>query len=217
MTVYRSLLPLALFVALSVEAAAQGGFPAPLPNQSGDASPSPAPSPRKSSPDAFQKGAPPVGGGLDAGGFPPGQGRVTEPVEQKECRAKFAPLRQDAEQRAKLIRAASERKASANEGCILIKAYVAAEAKVVNYVTTNQTACNIPAEIQKQLRVNQSRSEQMMKTICQAAKDQLPFQFDQPPLERWRQLDPPPTDQQRFRVLQIMATFEPSAMAEAMP
>ncbi len=34
---------------------------------------------------------------------------------------------------------------------------------------TKQTACGIPAEIPKQLKANQSRSQQMMKVVCQAA------------------------------------------------
>jgi hypothetical protein len=85
---------------------------------------------------------------------------------------KFAPLRQDAEKRAQAIKAASERKAppqAPQEACGLIKNYVQAEAKLVNYVTTKQTACGIPAEIPKQLKANQARSQQMMKAVCQAA------------------------------------------------
>lgn len=83
--------------------------------------------------------------------------------------AKFAPLRQDAEKRAALIKAASERKASPQEACKLIKSYVQAEAKLVSYVTTKQTACGIPADIPKQLKANQARSQQMMKSVCHAA------------------------------------------------
>jgi len=82
---------------------------------------------------------------------------------------KFAPLRADAEKRAQIVKAASERKASAQEACGLIKGYVAAEAKLVNYVTTKQTACGIPAEVPKQLKANHARSQQMMKGVCQAA------------------------------------------------
>ena len=68
-----------------------------------------------------------------------------------------------------MIKAASERKAAPPEACGLIKAYVAAEAKVVNYVTTKQTACQIPAEIPKQLKAAQAKSHQMMKVVCEAA------------------------------------------------
>jgi hypothetical protein len=202
-------LTLSAMAALCVEAAAQGAFPAPLPNQSGSAaspfppvnqsgssnaapaaaspfppvnnsapqqrpaSASPFPSPSATNAAAsqgvFSQGAAPLGGGLAGGaprGGPPGGGGS---AEQQECMEKFVPLRQDAEKKAQAIKAASDRKAPPQEACTLIKGYVAAEAKLVNYVTTKQTACGIPAEIPKQLKANQARSQQMMKAVCQAA------------------------------------------------
>jgi hypothetical protein len=207
-SVRRLLMPLTLtaMAALCVEAAAQGAFPAPLPNQSSSSSSpfppvnqsgSAAPAASSSSPfppvnsgaaqqqrpasaspfpsagsaaasqGVFSQGAAPLGGGL-AGGGPPGGGGGGA-AEQQDCMEKFAPLRQDAEKRAQAIKAASERKAAPQEACGLIKGYVAAEAKLVNYVTTKQTACGIPAEIPKQLKANQVRSQQMMKAVCEAA------------------------------------------------
>jgi hypothetical protein len=138
------------------------------------ASPFPSPSSTNAaaSQGVFSQGARPLGGGLAAGGYAPQQQGPAGSAEQEECMTKFAPLREDAERRAKLISAASERKASAQEACNLIKNYATAEAKVVNYVTTKQTACNIPAEVPKQLKANQSRTQQMMKQVCQAATAQ---------------------------------------------
>jgi hypothetical protein len=149
--------------------------PFPAVNNAGAASAAPKPSvfPSAGSAAASQgsfpaQGATPLGGGLAAGGFgagsPQGGG-----AEQQDCMEKFAPLRQEAERRAAMIKAASERKAAPPEACGLIKAYVAAEAKVVNYVTTKQTACQIPAEIPKQLKASQAKSHQMMKVVCEAA------------------------------------------------
>lgn len=132
--------------------------------------PNPSASGAAASQGVFSQGAAPLGGGLAAGGLnaaPPQQGGGT--AEQEECMAKFAPLRQDAEKRAKMIQAASERKAAPKEACGLIKGYVQAEARLVNYVTTKQTACGIPPEIPKQLKANQAKSQQMMKVVCQAA------------------------------------------------
>lgn len=201
----RFLIPLTLsamtlsgMAAFCVGAAAQGAFPAPLPNQSGgaaanspaaaspfppvnNAGPASAPAPKPSvfpsagsaaaSQGSFPaQGATPLGGGLAAGSFgggPPQGGGAA--AEQQECMEKFAPLRQEAEKRAALIKAASERKAPPQEACGLITAYVAAESKVVNYVTTKQTACQIPAEIPKQLKASQANSQKMMKVVCQAA------------------------------------------------
>lgn len=90
-------------------------------------------------------------------------------ADQEECMAKFQPLREEAERRAKAIQAAGARKAGPQEACGLIKAYVAAEGRLVNYVTTKQTACGIPAEVPKQLKANASRAQQMMKQVCEAA------------------------------------------------
>lgn len=218
MIVRRFLMPLTLaaMAALCAEVAAQGAFPAPLPNQAGGnaspfppvnqsggtaasapaaaspfppvgntapansatpvqrpASPFPSASSAAASQGAFSQGAAPLGGGLAAGGFggapPPGGGGGGGTAEQQECMEKFAPLRQDAERRAGLIKAASDRKAPPQEACGLIRGYVQAEARLVNYVTAKQTACGIPAEIPKQLKANQGRSQQMMKAVCQAA------------------------------------------------
>jgi hypothetical protein len=145
---------------------------APRPAAAASPFPSPSSTNAAASQGVFSQGARPLGGGLAAGGYAPQPQGPAGSAEQDECMAKFGPLRQDAERRAKLISAASERKASAQEACNLIKGYVAAEAKVVNYVTSKQTACNIPPEIPKQLKANQSRSQQMMKQVCQAATAQ---------------------------------------------
>ena len=210
MSVCRILMPLTLtaMAAFCVEAAAQGAFPAPLPNQtqSGNtsspfpdvnqsgssnaapasspfptvngasttptqrpASASPFPAPGSSNASAsqsvFSQGAAPLGGGL--GGRPPGGGG--DSAEQQACMEKFVPIRAEAEKRANAIKAASERKAPPQEACSLIKSYVQAEAKLISYVTTKQTACGIPPEIPKQLKASAVRSNQMMKTVCQAA------------------------------------------------
>jgi hypothetical protein len=146
--------------------------PAQRPAASASPFPNPSSGDAAASQGVFSQGARPLGGGLAGGGFggaPPQGGGGGGSAEQQECMEKFAPLRQDAEKRAKMIQAASERKAPPQEACGLIKAYVQAEAKLVNYVTTKQTACGIPAEIPKQLKANQGRSQQMMKAVCQAA------------------------------------------------
>jgi hypothetical protein len=215
-SVRRFLMPLTLtaMAALCVEAAAQGAFPAPLPNQSSQssssssspfppvnqsgsnnaapaasspfppvngsaasqqrpasASPFPSNSGAAASQGVFSQGAAPLGGGLAAGAYNGGAqgGGSASAAEQQECMEKFVPLRQDAEKRAQAIKAASDRKAAPKEACGLITSYVQAEAKLVNYVTTKQTACGIPAEIPKQLKANQAKSQQMMKAVCQAA------------------------------------------------
>lgn len=150
--------------------------PFPPVNAAGAPAPKPSVFPSAGSAAASQgsfpaQGATPLGGGLAAGSFggAPPQGGGGGGAEQQACMEKFVPLREEAEKRAGLIKAASERKAAPPEACGLIKAYVAAEMKVVNYVTTKQTACQIPAEIPKQLKAAQVKSHQMMKVVCEAA------------------------------------------------
>jgi hypothetical protein len=95
-------------------------------------------------------------------------------AEPEECWAKVAQLRQDAEKRAQAIKAASDRKAPPHEACGLLKTYVEAQANLVSYVTTRQTACGISAAIPEQLRANQKRSNDLVKAVCAAANHRLP-------------------------------------------
>jgi len=163
------------------KAAAPAPVASPFPSVNGGGAPA-APRPAAASPfpsagtaaasqGVFQQGAAPLGGGLGAGAYRPQQGPGGA-AEQEECMAKFAPIRADAERRAKLISSASSKKATAQEACGLIKSYAAAEAKVVSYVTTKQTACNIPPEVPNQLKANQARTQEMMKQVCGAAAAQ---------------------------------------------
>jgi hypothetical protein len=122
-------------------------------------------------------------------------------AEQGECWAKFAQLRQDAAQRAQAIKAASERKATPQDACGLLKTYVQAEAQLVSYVTTMPTACGVPAAIQEQLKANQKRSNDMMKAVCAAANHRLPGdEFRLPPGQL-------PPDQRPFRVSRAAPKF----------
>ena len=54
------------------------------------------------------------------------------------------PLRTEAEKRGKAIQAAAERKAPRPQVCQLFKSFAASEAKVVKFVTENQSQCQIP-------------------------------------------------------------------------
>jgi hypothetical protein len=178
-TVRRFLMPLTLsaMTALCVEVAAQGAFPSP--SSTSDAA----------SQDVFSQGAPPLGGGLAAGAYSGGQqgGGSASAAERQDCMEKFAPLRRDAEKRAQAIKAASDRKAPPKEACGLITSYVQAEAELVNYVTTKQTACGIPAEILKQLKANQASSRQLMKAVCANAIDpRYLLPPEQRPFKVWR-------------------------------
>jgi hypothetical protein len=151
---------------------AQGAFPAPLPNQSAapaNASPFPpvngaAPSAAVGAPSPFpSQGAAPVSGAAFGGAPqpPPAAGGGAD-----ACMKGFLPLREDAEKRGKLIKAASDRKASPDEACKLIGNFGQAELKMIKYVETNSAKCGIPAQIADQLRNGHKNTEKMQKQVC---------------------------------------------------
>lgn len=168
-------------VALHAGAAgAQGAFPAPLPNQ--------AAQPANSSPFPPVNGAPaaaaspfPSGGAPAASPFPsqgaaPMQGAGFGPPQaptsgpSDACMKGFVPLREEAEKRGKLIKAASDRKAPPDEACKLIANFGAAEAKMIKYVEANAQKCGIPPQIGDQLKAGHKNTEQLREKVCGVAQ-----------------------------------------------
>src|SRR3954468_911379 len=168
--VRRLIVPLtvAAFAACAVQASAQGAFPAPLPGQAAspfppvnggapaNASPSPpvngaAPAASFGQPTAFpSNGAAPIAGGAPTapmGAPPPGAAGPND-----ACMKNFVPLREDAEKRGKLIKAASERHAQPDEACKLLENYSKAELKMMKYIALNQAKCGIPPQISDQMK-----------------------------------------------------------------
>ena len=82
----------------------------------------------------------------------------------------FLPLREDAEKRGKLIKAASERHAEPREACKLIGSFGKAETKMINYVEANAAKCGIPPQIADQLKNGHKNTEKMQKQVCAAAE-----------------------------------------------
>ena len=70
------------------------------------------------------------------------------------CMKGFVPLREEAEKRGKLIKAASDRKAPPEEACKLITNFVQAEMKMMN-MSRPIRQCGIPAQIPNQLKNGQ--------------------------------------------------------------
>jgi hypothetical protein len=159
------------------QAFAQGSFPAPLPNQSAapaNASPFPpvngaAPSPSLGGPSAFpSQGAAPVSGAAFGGPGP--QPGPAAGGDADACMKGFVPLRAEAEKRGKLIKAASDRKASPDEACKLIGNFGQAEIKMIKYVETNAAKCGIPPQIAEQLKNGHKNTEKMQKQVCGIAE-----------------------------------------------
>ncbi len=151
------------------QAVAQGAFPAPLPNQPpANASPfPPVNGAAPASPSAFERGAAPVSGSAfgGAGPQPPSGGPPSD-----ACMKGFMPLREEAEKRGKMIKAASERKAPPDEACKLIASFGAAEVKMIKYIDANAAKCGIPPQIGEQLKTGHKNTEKMQTQVCNVAQ-----------------------------------------------
>jgi hypothetical protein len=84
----------------------------------------------------------------------------------------FVPLRQEAEARGKLIRAASARRAPAAEACELIGNFGRSEIRMIRYVDANSTRCGIPPQVADQLRAGHQNTEAMQKKVCTVAQQE---------------------------------------------
>ena len=84
----------------------------------------------------------------------------------------FMPLREEAEKRGKLIKAAGDRKASPEEACKLIGNFGQAEIKMIKFVETNSARCGIPPSVAEQLKTGHRNTETMLKNVCGAAQAQ---------------------------------------------
>ena len=82
----------------------------------------------------------------------------------------FVPLREEAEKRGKLIKAASDRKAPPDEACKLIRNFGQAELKMIKYVETNSAKCGIPPQIADQLKTGHKNTEKMQTQVCNVAQ-----------------------------------------------
>lgn len=152
---------------------AQSAFPAPLPNQAATSSPFPpvngsAPTasvgtaPQSSFP---VNGAAPVGGAGAFSAAPPTQGGAGE-----DCMKAFIPLREEAEKRGKLIKAASDRHAAPDEACKLIRNFSQAETKMIKYIESHAAKCGIPPQIGEQMKTGHKNTEAMQTKVCNVAQ-----------------------------------------------
>jgi hypothetical protein len=121
-------------------------------------------------------GSAPAGSSFPVNGAAPlagaGFGPAPEPQnvgQMQECMKQFLPLRQDAEKKGKMIKAASDRHASADVACKLIKNYGAAESKMMAYIEKNSAKCGIPSQIGDQLKKGHKNTETMQEKVCGAA------------------------------------------------
>ncbi|MFO1111516.1 MAG: hypothetical protein U1E61_20275 [Bradyrhizobium sp.] len=163
------------------QAGAQGAFPAPLPNQAAQPANS-SPFPPVNGAPAQASPFPPAGGGapvaspfpsqgaapMQGAGFGPPQGPTAGASDA--CMKGFVPLREEAEKRGKMIKAASDRKASPDEACKLIGNFGQAEVKMIKYIEANAQKCGIPQQIGDQLRAGHKNTEALREKVCGVAQ-----------------------------------------------
>lgn len=172
MIIRRLMVPLAVAVATvhAGQAFAQGAFPAPLPGQ-GLVRNDPAFPPVNGAAPATSA---PVGAFPVTGAAPlAGSGFERPPASPpEECMKGFVSLREEAERRGKLIKAASDRRAPPDEACKLIGNFSQAEIKMIKYVESHAAKCGIPPQVADQLKAGHKNTETMHKKVCQVAQQQ---------------------------------------------
>jgi hypothetical protein len=89
-------------------------------------------------------------------------------MQEPPCFKEFLALREAAQKKASLIKAAQDRKPppTREEMCKAVKTFSAAEAKVVKFVTDNQASCGIPGEAITQMKAGQAQTVKFQTAVC---------------------------------------------------
>jgi hypothetical protein len=184
LTIRRLIVPLTLAI-VTVHAGpsnAQGAFPAPLPGQAVQKN-DPAFPPVNGAAPGVSLGAPPAAASpfpstgaapITGSQFerPPAAAAPQAGGAQDACMKGFVPLREEAEKRGKLIKAASDHHAPPAEACKLIQNFSQSEVKMIKYVEANSAKCGIPPQIAEQLKGGHKGTEAMQKKVCDVAQAQ---------------------------------------------
>jgi hypothetical protein len=151
-----ALLAVAVVAIYAGPVVAQDVLPAPVRDQ-------PAASPKL--PPFPQGGAAPlIAGGL---GTPP-----LTTGRSEECANDYKLLREEAEKRGKLIKAASERKAPPDEACKLIVSFGEAQIRMIKHVESNAAKCGIQQQIADQLLAAYKNTDALLQKVCSVAQKQ---------------------------------------------
>jgi hypothetical protein len=172
----RLIMPLAVSVVTlhPGQGFAQGAFPAPLPGRAGAANDPAFPPVNGAAPAPSFGAAPPSSPFPATGAAPFASSPFAAPPTQagpsEDCMKAFLPLREEAEKRGKLIKAASDRHAGPDEACKLIGNFSQAEIKMLKYVESHSAKCGIPPQIADQLKKGHKNTETMQQKVCGVAQ-----------------------------------------------
>ena len=109
----------------------------------------------------------PLAAGSAFAQFPPAPGQQPQ---QPPCMADFTKLRNDTENKARMIQEAAKRKVQPKEACHLFTVFHAAKAKMYKYATDNATWCGIPPQVIEQIKDGLGKIAQIRTKVCKVAE-----------------------------------------------
>ncbi|MBS0534943.1 MAG: hypothetical protein JSR72_12875 [Proteobacteria bacterium] len=103
------------------------------------------------------------------GGFGPSLGAPQQQAQEPPCFKDFMALRQEADKKGRALQEASKKKVPPPVACRLFNEYSASEGKLVKYVSTNATKCEIPKEVVENLTKNHAKTNEIRTKVCEVA------------------------------------------------
>ena len=101
--------------------------------------------------------------------FQPAPQQQQPQQEPPPCIKEFLRLRDDAQKKASVIQAASQRKAPPQEACGLFNSFSAAETKMIKYAEENSVWCGIPPQAVETMKKQHAQTAQIRTRVCHAA------------------------------------------------
>jgi len=86
-----------------------------------------------------------------------------------DCQSDFMTVRQEMEEKGKVLQAAGKAKATPADLCTKFRAFAAAEGKLAKFLADNKEWCQIPDEAIKAASANNKKTGELRDKICAAA------------------------------------------------
>jgi hypothetical protein len=92
-----------------------------------------------------------------------------DPFERAQCEQQFKSLEAELIKRGTALKGASEKKASPQEVCKLLRGYVSTEAQMLKFLTEKKAACGVPDQVIGQAKEGHGKSTAMRDQVCKVA------------------------------------------------
>lgn len=100
---------------------------------------------------------------------PPAQGFAAPARQEPPCFKEFSRMRDDSQNKAKLVIEANKKKVAPPEACKLLRSLVASEDKLVKYVEDNSAWCGIPPQVVTQMKKQHASTTNLRDKVCHLA------------------------------------------------